>query len=97
MPEGTTPARVSTIRLLVVAVLLTFSGATLAGSMVPARDGLHRTHNMLQRQRDRNEQLTRRLEELRLEEHSLETEPWLTKRILVDAMRITEPGEVTVR
>ena len=85
----------ASLALIVVAALLSFSGATLAGSMVPARDGLHRTHKMLEQQRDTNEHLTQRLKDLGTEEHVLETDPWVTKRILVESTT-DEPREFEV-
>jgi hypothetical protein len=79
-----------------VALLLTFSCATLIGSVVPARDGLHRTQNRLDRQRDENERLTQRLGELADEEDALRTQPRVTKRILRE-YGITDHGEIKVR
>jgi len=98
VPEQTaTPPRVSALRVLVVALLLVFSAATMAGSVVPARDGLHGTSAMLQAQRAENERLTQGIADLEGEEHALKFDVWLTLRILRERFRFTDPGEVSIR
>jgi hypothetical protein len=96
VPDPRGLSRPPQLRIVVVALLLTFSCATLIGSVVPARDGLHRTQDRLDRQRDENERLTLRLEELTDEEDALRTQPRLTKRIL-RGFGITDPDEIRVR
>jgi len=95
--RATSHSRVSAIRVLVVLFLASLSVATLAGSVVPARDGLHGTDAMLESQLAENERLEQRIAELASEEQALKTQPWLTQRILRESFRFTDPGEVTIR
>ena len=74
--------RVPVIRMTIVALLLTLSTATLIGSVVPARDGLHRTQRMLDAKTAENDGLDDRLTEMAVEEDALENDVWLNQRIL---------------
>ncbi len=95
MPEPLAGPRVPTLRVIVIVLLLTFSGATLVGSVVPARDGLHRTQEMLDRQIDENARSKERLEELDKEGTALRTDPWVNQRI-IRTFRIRDEDEVVV-
>jgi cell division protein FtsB len=65
--------------------------------VLPTRAELAATERRLDRQRDENEKLRRRIAGLEDHADHLERDPWLTERILRDDLKMSAPGEVIVR
>ena len=96
MPDPRAASGIPPIRAAVILCLLVFSGVTLAGSVVPAKDGLHRTQKRLDDQIVENDALTDRLEHLDGYEGALRTDVWTNGRLL-RSYGITDADEIKVR
>lgn len=91
------PVRTPWLRLVVVLGLLTFSGVTLASNVIPKRDDLRATRRLLQEQRDENEAMRLRTQELREDARSLGENAWTVDRALREDLNRAHPREIIVR
>ena len=97
MPETTSPSSTPWLRFAVVLGLLTFSGITLASNVLPARDDLRSTRDMLDAQERENEETRERIDRLRDDAEALGNDPWVVGRTIREELNRTEPDEIRVR
>ena len=85
------------LRPLVTVGLLVFAAAVVVGNILPTRGESTATERRLDAERHENERLRRRIAAKEREARLLETDPWLTERILRDEFKMSGEREVLIR